>query len=163
MRLSTIKTIGRLVLVVALCAGSSLAQRGVRRGGMAGRVGASSVTKEDVVELFVALLDLGDSQKQQLSTILDGAVQTAGSIQAQLDKGEQSLFETAKSGKSDSEIDKLADQQGSLISQMLSLQARSFAKICGMLNSDQQTKVDSFLYERIESLLTNPINPAGIR
>ncbi len=137
-----------MALVLVLCAGSVTAQRGGRRGGMSGnsfgRTPANAVTKEDTADLFAVLLDLNDSQKQQLGTILDGAIQTAGPIQEQLNKGAKSLFEAAKAGKSDSEINKLADQQGSLASQMLALQARSFAKVCGMLTSDQQTKVRPF-------------------
>jgi Spy/CpxP family protein refolding chaperone len=157
----TIKKLGRLTLILLLCASSVLAQRAGRRGGMSGRTAANVVTKEDTVELFVVLLDLNDSQKQQLSTILDSAIQTAGPIQEQLSKGRQLLFEAAKAGKNDSEINQLADQQGSLSSQMLGLQAQSLAKICSFLTSDQKAKVDSFLYERIGALLASTIRPAG--
>jgi Spy/CpxP family protein refolding chaperone len=153
------KIIGRLALALLLCAGSVLAQWGGRRGGTAGSTVAIVVTEENTVDLFVVLLDLNDSQKQQLSAILDVATQTAGPIQEQLNRGKQSLFEVAKSGKSDSEINKVADQQGSLSSQMLGLQARSFAKVYSILTSDQQAKADSFLYERIGSLLASSIRP----
>ena len=168
---STTKIIGRVTLALVLCAGSVPAQRGGRRGGMSGntfgRTPANVVTKEDTVDLFTVLLDLSDSQKQQLSSILDGAIQTAGPIQEQLNKGAKSLFEAAKAGKSDSEINKLADQQGLLASQMLALQARSFAKLCNMLTgdqqADQQAKDETFLYDRIGSLLAAPVRPAGAR
>jgi hypothetical protein len=153
---SAVKTTGRLALVLALCAGTALAQRGGRGGmsGMGGRPAAGAPSKEDAVNLFDALLGLDDSQKKQLSTVLDGAIQTAGPIQEQLDKGKQSLFEAAKAGKSEAEINKIADQQGPLYAQMLALGARSFAKVCGLLTGEQQAKVDSFLYQRLESLLS---------
>jgi Spy/CpxP family protein refolding chaperone len=160
------KVIGRLALVLVLCAGSLLAQRGFGRGGMGGRTrtnAATPVTEEDTVNLFVVLLDLNDSQKQQLSTILDSAIQTAGPIQEQLNKTKQSLFEAAKAGASDAEINKAADQQGSLSSQMLALQTRSFAKVFSLLTSEQKAKTDSFLYERIGALLASPIkSPASV-
>ena len=158
---STIRIIGRLTLVLVLCVGFVIAQRGVRRGGMGGRTGANAGTKEDTVNLFSVLLDLNDSQKQQLSTILDGAIQSASLIQEQLHKAQQSLFEAAKAGASDSEINKAADQQGSLSSQMLSIQARSFAKVCNMLTNDQKAKSDSFIYDRIGILLGSVARPAA--
>jgi len=66
---------------------------GGRRGGMmSGGTSVSIVTKEDTVDLFVVLLELNDSQREQLGTILDGAIQTAGPVQEQLNKGKQSLF-----------------------------------------------------------------------
>ena len=134
---------------------------------MSGGTSVSIVTKEDTVDLFVVLLELNDSQKEQLGTILDGAIQTADPLQEQLNKGKQYLFEAAKAGKSDSEINRMADQQGSLSSQMLALQARSFAKLCNMLTgdqqADQQAKDETFLYDRIGSLLAAPVRPAGAR
>lgn len=158
------KVIGRLALVLVLCTGAALAQRGGRRGGMmSGGTSVSIVTKEDTVDLFVVLLELNDSQREQLGTILDGAIQTAGPVQEQLNKGKQSLFEAAKAGKSDSEINQMADHQGSLSSQMLALQARTFAKACSMLTGDQQAKVDSFLYDRIGSLLASPVRSAPLK
>ena len=138
--------------------------KGGRRGSMmSGGTSVSIVTKEDTVDLFVVLLELNDSQKEQLGTILDGAIQTAGPVQEQLNKGKQSLFEAAKAGKSDSEINQMADQQGSLSSQMLALQARTFAKVCSMLTGDQQAKVDSFLYDRIGSLLAGSVRSASLK
>jgi Spy/CpxP family protein refolding chaperone len=161
---STTKIIWHVALALVLCAGPALAQRGGRRGGMGGssfgRTPANVVTKEDTVDLFAVLLDLNDSQRQQLDAILDVAIRAAGPIQDQLNKGTKLLFEAAKSGKSDLEINKLADQQGLLAAQMLALQARSFAKLCSMLTGDQPTKVETFLYDRIGSLLSAPVRPA---
>ena len=157
-----------MALALVLCAGSVSAQRGGRRGGgmsgnTFGRTPSNVVTKEDTVDLFAVLLDLNDSQRQRLSAILDGAIQMASPIQEQLNKGTKSLFEAARAGKSDSEINKLADQQGLLASQMLAIQARSFAKLCSMLTSDQQIKDETFLYDRIGSLLASSVRPPGTR
>ncbi len=124
-------------------------------GGMAGRTTPGAITEEDTINLFTTLLDLNDTQKKQLGTILDSAVQAAVPIQEKLDQAKQSLFEAAKAGKSDAEIDKLAEEQATLSSQFVALQARSFAHVCGMLTGDQRAKVDSFLYRRLESLLAS--------
>jgi hypothetical protein len=158
------KVIGRLALVCILSTGTVLAQRGSRRGGMmSGGTSASTVTEEATVDMFVVLLELTDSQKEQLTAILDGAIQTAGPIQEQLSKERQSLFEAAKAGKGDSEINKMADHQGVLSSQMVALQARTFAKARNMLTSDQQAKIDSFLYDKIGAFLASPITSAGVK
>jgi Spy/CpxP family protein refolding chaperone len=154
--------IGQFALVLTLCAAPLPAQRGFGRGGSGGGMrtnstnAAPAVTENNTVNLFVIVLDLNDSQKQQLSTILHGAIQIAGPIQEQRNKTNQSLFDAAKAGASDAEISKTADQQSSLTSQILTLQARSFAKICSMLTSDQKAKADSFLYGRIGALLVSP-------
>jgi hypothetical protein len=51
-------------------------------------------------------------------------------------------------------------QQGSLTSQMLTLQAQTFSKMWTLLTSDQQSKVDDLMYGDIGEFLANAKQPA---
>jgi Spy/CpxP family protein refolding chaperone len=104
--------------------------------------------------LLSALLSLSDPQRQQLTTVFDAAAQTAAPIATQLEAGKAALFEAVKSGKSDEQIKNLADQEGSLRSRMLALQAQTFSKLWTLLTSDQKSKVDASMYGYIEGFLS---------
>lgn len=106
-----------------------------------------------VVLLFTALLNLSDAQHDQLQAILDGAVKAAAPVSAQLEASRNALYEAAKSGKSDEEMQKIAAQQGSLRSQMLAMQAQTFAKFLKILNSDQKAEVTDEMYEEFGGAL----------
>jgi len=125
-------------------------------GGSAGRGTAQVMDEHTVVALFSALLNLSNSQRQQVQAAFDAAAQTAGPVAAQLQAGNDALFAAIKTGQSDGEIRNLATQQGALRSQLLVLQAETFSKACNILNSDQRNQVNSFLYDDIGDFLSDP-------
>jgi hypothetical protein len=76
-------------------------------------------------------------------------------LATQMETGRESLFEAVKSGKSDDQIKSLAEQQGSLASRMLALQAQTFSKMWTLLTSDQRSEVDDTMYDDIGEFLSN--------
>jgi len=159
------KRLAKLLIILTLCSAVSLAQgrRGGARGGGArggGRSGPVQMDERTALVLISALLSLSDSQRQQLTTIFDAAAQTAAPIATQMEAGKGALFEAVKSGKSDDQIKTLAEQQGSLTSRMLALQAQTFSKMWALLESDQKSKVDASIYGYIEDFLSSAGQPA---
>jgi Spy/CpxP family protein refolding chaperone len=147
------------LIIVALSPAISLAQG--RHGGMRGgaRGGAVQMDDRTVLLILSALLNLSDSQQQQLGAAFDAAVKTAAPLATQIETGKEALFEAVKSGKSDDQINSLAEQQGSLASRMLALQAQTFSKMWTLLTSDQRTEVDALMYDDIGEFLSNAKQP----
>jgi hypothetical protein len=114
-----------------------------------------------VVLFFTALLDLSDGQHDQLKAILDDAIKTATPIGAQLAAGSGALFEAARAGKSDEEMQTIAAQQGSLRTQMLALQAHAFSKFLKILKSEQKAKVTDEMFEEFGGVLAGAGRPAS--
>ena len=146
-----------LAIILALCPALSFAQGmpdgtqgGLGGGGVSGLV---QVNEESALSLISIVLHLGDSQQQQLRTAFDAAAKAAAPIATQVEDGKAALFAAVKSGKSDGEIKHLAEQQGALTSQMLTLQAQTFAKLWAVLTSEQKSEVDDFIYANIRMFL----------
>ncbi|MGH9691247.1 MAG: Spy/CpxP family protein refolding chaperone [Candidatus Acidiferrales bacterium] len=155
--------LARLLLIGSLCAGVSFAQSRNGRNGTGGAVGEAGVMNEEgTVNVLAALLNLNDSQQQQLRAILDDALQMAKPIQDQLNGARQSVFLAARAARSDDEIGKLANQQGVFYAQITSLQARTFSKICKLLTRDQRAQVDSSLYDMLETFVSSESSGAGL-
>ncbi len=161
------KRLATLTIVLALYPSFSFAQG--RRGGIPGggvrgggvRSAPPHMTEESSVLLISALLELNDSQQQQFRTTFDASVKTAVPIATQIESGKAALFAAAKSGKTDDEMKTLAEQQSALTSQMLMLQAQTFAKLWAILNADQKPMVDDFIYTNIGEVLSNPRQPTS--
>ena len=153
------KRLAKFLIILTLCSAVSLAQgrRGGARGGGGqggGRGGPVQMDERTALALLSVLLSLSDPQRQQLTTVFDAAAQTAAPIATQLEAGKAALFDAVKSGKSDEQIKNLADQEGSLRSRMLALQAQTFSKLWTLLTSDQKSKVDASMYGYIEGFLS---------
>ena len=160
----------KLLFIVALCPTLAFAQG--RRGGTggAGRGGAMAggrgrgapvqMDERETLDLLTLLLNLTDQQKQQLQTIFDAAANMAAPAATQLQVSKDSLFDAVKAGKSDDEIRSIAARQGSLSTQILTLQAQTFSKLWGILSADQRAQIDSFIYDVIGDFLSNATPPA---
>jgi Spy/CpxP family protein refolding chaperone len=153
----------KLLFIVTVCPTLLLAQG--RRGGMgragrgggamgAGRGGPVQMDEREALDLVALLLNLTDPQKQQLQTIFDAAEKIALPAATQLQASSDSLFEAVKAGKTDDEIRSIAAQQGSLRTQILTLQAQTFSKLWGILNADQKAEANSFVYDAIGDFLS---------
>jgi Spy/CpxP family protein refolding chaperone len=109
--------------------------------------------------LLSGLLNLSASQQQQLGAVFDAAVIAAHPLATQMESDREVLFEAVKSGKSDDEIKNLAEHEGSLVSRMLALQARTFSNMWRLLSSEQKSKVDASMYGYIGGFLFNATQP----
>jgi hypothetical protein len=152
-----------LFLMGALGAQVSLAQREGRNAKPDNAGDAGAMNEEGTVNVLAALLNLTAPQQQMLHTILDDALASAKPIQKQLTDAQQSVFLAAKESKSDDEIGRLAGLEGLVYAQITSLQARTFAKICRLLTSDQKAQADSSLYGLLDTFLSSQSpEPAAI-
>jgi Spy/CpxP family protein refolding chaperone len=153
-----------LALILMLGPSEAFAQG--RRGGGGGgggrggfRGGPPQVSEESSLQLLTAVLSLDDMQQQQLRTAFDAAAKTAAPIATQLEDDKNALFAAVKAGKGDDEIKSLAEQQGALTSQILKLQAQTFAKLWAILRNDQKAEMDDLLYANIGEFLANAKQP----
>ena len=151
-----------ILLAVALLfpAGVPAQHRG-GRGGARGSHGGIQMDEQTTIILLSALLDLDDSQNKQLKTIFDGAALAAAPIVVQMDTSNEALYEAVKAGKSDDEIKTLAAKEGSLTSQMLTLEAQTFAKVYAILNKDQKSHVDASMYADVAEFLSSARPPSA--
>jgi protein CpxP len=85
-------------------------------------------------------LNLTDAQKEQAKSIFDAARESSKSIAQELRQRRQALQEAAKAGKTDAEIDQLANEVGSLTGQMTAVRTKAFAKFYTLLTPEQRTQ-----------------------
>ena len=152
-----------IAFVVAVLIPTSAFAQGRRGGGRTrgGSAGAVVWDKQSTIYLFDALLSLTSVQEKQVTTVFDAAGKAAQPLATALGTGSKALFEAAKSGQHDDEIERLAAEQGQLTTQLQALQARTFAKMWALLTADQQAKVDDSIYSQIGVFLANTAQYGG--
>ena len=152
-----LRKVALLLGVAVLCPTLSFAQgrRGTAGGRARGTGAPVQMDERTVLDLFSAILNLSDSQQQQLHAAFDAAVKTAAPISTQMENNNVAIFEAVKAGKSDDQVKTLVEQQASLSSQMLMLQAQTFSKTWAVLSSDQKARFDDLLYDDIGQFLAN--------
>ena len=109
--------------------------------------------EQSALELVTLVLKLNDSQQEQLHAAFDAALKEATPMADEMERAKNALFAAARSGKSEEEIRRLADEQGQLTSRMLFLQAQTFAKLWALLDSRQKGLADDFVYSNIRLFL----------
>jgi hypothetical protein len=109
--------------------------------------------EQGALELLTLVLKLNDSQQERLHAAFDAALKEATPIADEMEQAKNALFEAARSGKSEEEIRRLADEQGQLTSRMLFLQAQTFAKLWALLDSPQKGLADDFVNSNIRLFL----------
>jgi hypothetical protein len=109
--------------------------------------------EQSALELVTLVLKLNDSQQEQLHAAFNAALKEATPIADEMEHAKNALFAAARSGKSEEEIRRLADEQGQLTSRMLFLQAQTFAKLWALLDSQQKALADDFVYSNIRLFL----------
>jgi len=152
-----LRKVAVLLAIAVLCPTLSFAQgrRGTGGGRVRGTGAPVQMDERTVLDLFSAILNLSDSQQQQLHAAFDAAVKTAAPISTQMENSNEAIFEAVKAGKSDDQVKTLAQQQASLSSQMLTLQAQTFSKTWAVLSSDQKARFDDLMYDDIGQFLSN--------
>jgi hypothetical protein len=152
-----LKRLAVLILIAAVCSAMALGrnerlQASSSQGG--GNFDVPQMDEQSAIIIMTAILELNRGQQQQLRTNFDDALKTAAPIATQIAAAKDALFQAAKSGTSEDQIQKLAAQEGALESQMAVLQAHTFAKVWGMLTDQQKTQVDSTMFEQIGEFLS---------
>jgi len=92
---------------------------------------------------MAAELGLTDAQKAQAKTIFQTAHQSAMPVRQQLKQERQAVRAAAQAGKSDQEIQQLAQAEGPQLAQLAGIRASAFAKFYSMLTPDQQQKLQT--------------------
>ena len=87
-------------------------------------------------------LNLTDSQKQQAKAIFQQARQTAQPVRQQLKQNRQALADAVKTGKSGTDIQQLAAQQGTLLGQVVGIRTQAWAQFYNLLTPDQRAQAD---------------------
>ena len=92
---------------------------------------------------MAAELGLTDAQKAQAETIFESSHQTAMPVIQQLRQERQAVKAAIQAGKSDQEIQQLAQAEGPQLTQLAAIRASTFAKFYAMLTPDQQQKLQT--------------------
>jgi len=92
---------------------------------------------------MAAELGLTDAQKAQAKTIFQSARQSSMPVRQQLRVERQAVQAAIQAGKSDAEIQQLAQAEGPQLTQMAAIRASTFAKFYATLTPDQQQKLQA--------------------
>ncbi len=90
-------------------------------------------------------LNLSSDQKSQAKTIIEGAFGQAQPLFAELRQNHQAMQQLVKSGPSgqfDQQAQKLANDQGAVLSRLILLHARTMAQVRALLTPDQIQKAE---------------------
>lgn len=148
-----------VAITPALCPARAFAQgkSGAAQAAPATAGAVSSIpgqaNEQSALDLITFVLKLNDSQREQVHAAFDAALKEAAPIGPQMEAGKNALFAAARSGKSEEEIKHIAEQQGAFTSRVLLLQAQTFAKLWALLDSQQKSRVDDFIYSNIRLFL----------
>jgi hypothetical protein len=146
-----------VALMPVLCPARSVVQTGATA--MQGTSGATAPTaaarsnEESALQLISFVLQLSESQRDQLHEAFDQGLKDAAPIESQMERDKQAFNSAVLTGKSAEEIKRLAEHQGALTSQILLLQARTFENMLKILNEHQKTQVDDFVFKNIRLFL----------
>jgi Spy/CpxP family protein refolding chaperone len=106
-------------------------------------------------------LNLTASQKEQARTIFESARESAKPIRDELRMNREKLRAAAKEGKSESEIQKLASEQGRLIGKMVAIRTESSAKFYQILTPEQRVKADQ-MHEQFRERMRSRERNSGL-
>ena len=94
------------------------------------------------VEHLRQVLNLTDTQQEQARKIFQQARQSAQPIREELKQGREKLTAAAKAGNSESEIQKLAAEQGRLLGKLIAIRTEAHSKFYQLLTPEQRVKCD---------------------
>lgn len=93
-------------------------------------------------EHFATMLNLTPQQREQAKTIFQNAKQASEPVRAQLKQNREALANAVKANRSDTEIDRIANNQGVLVGQLIAVHARAMEKVYSLLTPAQRQKAD---------------------
>jgi Spy/CpxP family protein refolding chaperone len=94
------------------------------------------------LEQLAQAFDLTDSQKEQARAIFEQAERSTQPVRHDSQQNLDELTAAAKAGKNEAEIQKLAQEQGRLLGQLLAIRTEAWAKFYQMLTLDQRAKAE---------------------
>jgi Spy/CpxP family protein refolding chaperone len=92
------------------------------------------------IEKLAQVFDLTDSQKETARTILEKAEQSAQPVRQKSQQNLDELAAAAKAGQNEAEIQKLAQEEGRLLGQLLEIRTLAWAKFFQLLTPEQRAK-----------------------
>ena len=134
----------RLATVAVFAAGSLLAQApspNPQLGGGGPRQGLRGIALHRLGKISRSL-NLTDTQKQQAKALFQQARQTAQPLRQQLQQNRQNLEDAAKAGKTDTDIQQLAAQQGALQGRIVAIRYLTWTRFLNLLTPDQRAQLD---------------------
>jgi hypothetical protein len=137
--------------------------RGNRGGGMGDMGGGMRSQRQSKTDVLGSRLKLNGNQKAQLQDILSAAREEAAPLQQQFLQARAKIASASLNGKADADLKPLLDDYSALAAQMDSVEVRAFAKLNGILKSNQQAKAAQ-AFELLAQILESPGGrPAGRR
>jgi uncharacterized membrane protein len=100
------------------------------------------------------MLKLTKDQKKDLKQIFDEAQKEAAPIHEQMNKARLAVGEAVTTGKAPEELQKAAESEGALETQMTLLEMKAFAKFALELEPDQQQRAPQ-LFQMMRGLFSN--------
>jgi hypothetical protein len=150
--------------LIALALGGSIASAqfggggmggGMGRGGMGGGMdrgggmnrgggGEASMSPEErqkrMLDGMAKQLELNSGQKKKFQSIMAGAREAASPIQEELRLGRENLIQAVREGKSEEEVGRLSDLQGTTYAKLAAVESQAMAKIFAMLDDSQKPR-----------------------
>jgi Spy/CpxP family protein refolding chaperone len=96
----------------------------------------------DAAGSWARSLGLDAGQQASLNTILEDLQNSSDALHAELDQARSTLVAAAKSGTSESEIERLAGDLGALLARAVALQATAYSRFYALLTPDQKQRFD---------------------
>ena len=87
-------------------------------------------------------LNLTDAQKQQAQSIMASARQSSKTVAQELRQTRHALWDAAKTGQPEANIDQLSAKVGNLTGQLTAIRTKTFAQIYALLTPEQRTQAD---------------------
>lgn len=146
--------LGSLVAALSIASIASLGAQtppGPRERGPGMRMDPAE--REDMrLNMMASNLGLSEDQKRQFRETFDEGRRTAAPLQQQITSGRQELIQAMRTGRPQADIERLTASQGSLLAQMTAVEARTIAKLYGILTPEQQPRADR-LFMRMPGML----------
>jgi Spy/CpxP family protein refolding chaperone len=97
----------------------------------------------DPIAYWANSLGLDAGQQASLKTIFTDQQTSTNALKTNLDRARVALAAGAKANSTESEIDRLATDLGSIFAQAVAVQAKAYARLCALLTQDQKQKFDA--------------------
>jgi Spy/CpxP family protein refolding chaperone len=98
----------------------------------------------DRTTALASMLSLNTAQQANAKAIFDEADATSKPLNEQFEQATDAMLSAQKSGASDSEIDQLARDMGSISGELLAIDAKAQSKVYKLLNANQKQKLEHF-------------------
>ncbi len=113
--------------------------------------------RQNHAERMAALLNLTQAQRDQVKTIMTEAKQSAEPVRAQLKQNHEAIAAAVKANNT-GDIDRLSNNQGVLMGQLMAIHSKAFAKVYALLTPEQRQKADQ-MQDHFKSMFEHRMGP----